>query len=304
MFFLSLIALILFGVSIALILRAVALPRIRTSQQIDSLKLYGFEPPAPVGAGTAQQQRPVFADLAAALGNVMARRLRGVRPDDLRRELLAAGMYRVSPNALLGYRVLGFLVIGFLGFGAGSGFSPVLALVCTAVAAYIGWVGPLVVVRRRARFRLDKIDLALPDLIDLLVVTVEAGSSLAASLQIASVKFNGPLADELRLALQEQRMGRTMSEALMSLMGRADTPAMRSFVRSIVQGEQLGVSIGRIMRNLADEMRKRRRRSAEERAQKAPVKMLFPLILLILPALGVVILGPALFRIMDTLGGG
>jgi tight adherence protein C len=84
---------------------------------------------------------------------------------------------------------------------------------------------------------------------------------------------------------------------------RADTPAMRSFVRSVTQGEELGVSIGRIMRNLAEEMRKRRRKSAEEQAQKAPVKMLFPLIFLILPSLGIVILGPAVIRIGQTLSG-
>ena len=147
----------------------------------------------------------------------------------------------------------------------------------------VAWMLPLVLVRRRARFRLSAIDIELPELIDLLVVTVEAGMGLGASLQLASSKIRGPLSDELRLALQEQRMGLQHLRGAEGMMARADTKSMRSFVRSVVQGETLGVSIGTIMRNLSVEMRKRRRQSAEERAQKAPTKMLFPLVFLICP---------------------
>jgi tight adherence protein C len=89
-----------------------------------------------------------------------------------------------------------------------------------------------------------------------------------------------------------------------NLLTRAETPAMRSFVRSIVQGETLGVSIGDILRNLAIEMRKRRRASAEERAQKAPIKILFPLIFLIFPAMFVILLAPAVFQFLAAFGGG
>ena len=95
-------------------------------------------------------------------------------------------------------------------------------------------------------------------------------------------------------------MGLTTAEALRNMLGRADTPAVRSFVRAVTQGETLGVSIGDILRSLATEMRKRRRAAAEERAQKAAIKILFPLVILIFPAMFVVILGPALFRIMDS----
>ena len=111
----------------------------------------------------------------------------------------------------------------------------------------------------------------------------------------------GPLGVELRITLQEQRMGLTTNEALKGMLGRADTPGMRTFVRSVVQGETLGTSTGQIMRNLAIEMRKRRRQAAEERAHKAAIKILFPLVLLIFPAMFVIVLGPALFRIIDTL---
>ena len=97
-------------------------------------------------------------------------------------------------------------------------------------------------------------------------------------------------------------MGLSTSEALRNMLDRCDTPSMRSFVRAVIQGETLGVSIGQIMRNLAVETRKRRRAAAEERAQKAPIKMLFPLIFLIFPAMFIILLGPALFAITKALG--
>src|SRR5688500_16964073 len=164
-------------------------------------------------------------------------------------------------------------------------------------------MGPLTYVRRRARYRLESIDRGVPDLIDLLVVTIEAGLGLGASLSVAAERLEGPLGDEIRLALQEQRMGRGVTETLKGIQQRADTQAVRSFVRSIAQGETLGVSIGTIMRNLAVETRVRRRQYAEERAQKAPVKMLFPLIFLMFPSLFLVLLGPSMFTISKAFGG-
>ena len=99
-------------------------------------------------------------------------------------------------------------------------------------------------------------------------------------------------------------MGLTANDALQGILRRAETPALRAFVRSVLQGESLGVSTGAIMPNLALEMCKRRRAAAEERAQKAPVKMLFPLIFLIFPAMFVVLLGPAAYSIQKVLGSG
>src|SRR5207244_12794596 len=109
---------------------------------------------------------------------------------------------------------------------------------------------------------------------------------------------------ELRLTLQEQDMGLSMHEALGNMLSRCETASMRSFVRSVLQGETLGVSIGAIMRNLAMEMRKRRRQAAEERAQKAPIKMLFPLVFLIFPAMFIVLLYPAIHSFGQAFGGG
>jgi tight adherence protein C len=159
-------------------------------------------------------------------------------------------------------------------------------------------------VKRRARSRLDQIDYEIPELIDLLVTTVEAGVGFSGSMQMAARQFKGALGDELRLATQQQEMGLATNEALTNMLERANTPGMRSFVRAILQGETLGVSIGKILRDLALEMRKRRRQMAEERAQKAPTKILFPLIFLIFPPMFVILLGPAAIQIVHTLGGG
>ena len=158
------------------------------------------------------------------------------------------------------------------------------------------------VVGSRARTRREQIERGLPDLIDLLVVTLEAGLSFPQSLRLASTKIKEPLASEVRLTLQEQNMGLTLVEALDHLLVRIDTPGVRMFSRSIAQGETMGVSTGQIMRNLAVELRKRQRAYAEERAQKAPVKILFPIMFLIMPALFIVLLLPVMITIMDVLG--
>jgi tight adherence protein C len=122
-------------------------------------------------------------------------------------------------------------------------------------------------------------------------------------LQTANTRLTGPLGEELRLTLQEQTMGLSIQEAMLNMLGRCDTPSMRSFVRSVVQGERLGVSIGQIMRDLAHEMRRRRYATAQEKAQKAPIKILFPLVLLIFPAMFVILLGPAMFLMVRALSG-
>ena len=171
----------------------------------------------------------------------------------------------------------------------------------TVGAGVLGWVLPTYIVDSRARKRRDQVERQLPDLIDLLVVTLEAGLSFPQSLRLAATKIKEPLSSEVRLTLQEQNMGLTLVEALENLLGRINTPGIRMFSRSIAQGETMGVSTGQIMRNLAVELRKRQRAYAEERAQKAPVKILFPILLLIMPALFIVLLLPVMINIMKVL---
>ncbi len=151
--------------------------------------------------------------------------------------------------------------------------------------------------------RINTLDRNLPDLIDLMCVMIEAGLSFPQALRLAADQFGPPLSDELRLTLQEQTMGLSMNEALAHMADRADTPAMRSFVRTMSQGERMGISLGQIMRNLAHEMRARRRSMAEERAQKTPVLMLFPLVFMIFPAIFIVLMTPAVINLIKNLHG-
>ena len=219
---------------------------------------------------------------------------------------MAAGLYHVTPGRFLGYRVLctvGFPIL-WIWLASTIGVKAVLLVLITVLMVVLGWMLPTRILADRAKQRLDEIDYQLPELIDLLVVTVEAGLGFVGSLQTAATRISGPLGEEIRLTLQEQSMGLSMQEALLSMLNRVDTASMRSFVRSVVQGETLGVSIGQIMRDLAQEMRRRRRAVAQERAQKAPIKILFPLVLLIFPAMFVILLGPALFLFFRAFGGG
>jgi tight adherence protein C len=299
-----LVGLLLTGAAVALLARGAVMSRVHAGETLSQISAYGFaarrteETPARALSGRVDA-------LVTLIGGAVARRLGGLREAELRKELMAAGMYGTSPRKLIGYRMVAAVALPFLwAWGASTaGYPGAVAVLGFMLAAPVGWLLPMRIVRRRADRRLEQIDYDLPELIDLLVVTVEAGLGLSGSLQVASDRLSGPLGDELRLALQEQSMGLSTSEALRNMLGRCDTPLMHSFVRSVLQGESLGVSIGQIMRELATEMRKRRRQSAEERAQKAPTKILFPLVFLIFPAMFVVLLGPAIFSFLEAFGG-
>jgi tight adherence protein C len=212
-------------------------------------------------------------------------------------------MYGMAARTVVGLQVLAGVTIGLLLAFVGIASSLAGNIGLALFGAVVAWAAPLVYVHGQAVRRLDEIDRQTPDLIDMLVVTLEAGLAFGASMDAASTRMPKPLGNEIRLTMQEQRMGLAMTEALTNTLGRVPTNNMSAFVRSVVQGTNLGVSMGVVMRNLAADMRVRRRQAAEERAHKAPVKMLFPLIFFMFPALGVVILGPAMFEITEKLGG-
>jgi tight adherence protein C len=296
------LGLALTGIAVALVARAFALSRGRTAETLGQIDYYGFAGPAPT---VAPNLRRGLDDIAGAVGNVFASRFGILNEAELRQHLVAAGMYRLAPRMLMGYQVIAAIAFPLVWAWLATvlALGSVITILGTVVGVVFGWLAPVSIVRRRGRMRLLEIDYALPELIDLLVVTVEAGVGFSGSLQVAAERLSGPLGDELRLTVQEQRMGLSSMEGLENLLKRAPTPAMQSFVRAMIQGERLGVSVGQILRSLALEMRKRRRALAEERAHKAPIKMLFPLVFLIFPAMFVVLLGPALFAILDALKG-
>ena len=297
---LLIIGLMLAAGSVVLVARAAALPWLRTNERLAAIEAYGFS--GQPGALAATPPPRTLDAVASSLGELVTRRFPSFVPKTLERDLLRAGLYATTPETFTGYRTLASVGGIALGLWCATTIAG-LGLLLGLLVAIIGCLLPVVMLRTRGERRIQQIEYDLPELVDVLVVTVEAGLAFNSSLQLAAQRLRGPLAQELSLALQEQRMGLTTQQALTNMVDRCDTPSVRSFVRSILQGASLGVSIGDIMRNLASETRMRRRQSAEERAQKAPIKMLFPLVFLILPAMFVVLLYPAVTSILDTLGG-
>jgi tight adherence protein C len=301
MVLLLILAVLLIGAAVAFAVWALVEPRARRSENLSGIVAYGY-----AGVDTRKESRkPAFSldDLATSVGDLVARRGISFNEEETQRELIAAGYLRIGARRFLGYRAL--LAIGlpvlaiWLLSIAGSSLATIV--VAAAIGLALGWVGPSFFVHRRARHRLMEIDEALPGLIDLLVVTLEAGIAFTGAMRMASERLTGPLGEEIRLTIQEQSLGLTMLESLENWLKRCETPAVRSFVRAMVQGDRLGVSIGAILRNQAVEMRARRKATVEERAQKAPIKILFPLVFLIFPAMFVIVLGPAMFQIAKSL---
>ena len=300
----AIVALSLVAVAVSAATYALLLPHARATAQLREIDGYGYAAVASPFAVAAQEENasPIL-ELASRIGGIATSRFGERYVEAVRRHLVAAALYKVDARALVGLQILGASVLGGLSLLLQVGGSPGTTLAVAVVAALLAAAAPYVAIYGRAKRRLDTVDRGLPDLIDMLVVTMEAGLGFGASLDAAALRIRGPVGDEIRLTIQEHQMGISLPEALLHMLRRVDTPNTQSFVRSVTQGEQLGISMGTIMRGLAVEMRVKRRQAAEEQAQKAPVKMLFPLIFLMFPALGIVILGPALFEISEKLGG-
>ena len=156
------------------------------------------------------------------------------------------------------------------------------------------WLGKRIKKRQKAIIRL------IPDSLDLLTISVRAGLGFDAALAKVVEKVKGPLSDEFRRALAEVRVGRSRREALRDIVARTEVPPLTNFIGAIIQAEQLGVSISKVLQVQSEQMRIERRQRAEEQAAKAPIKMLFPLVGCIFPSLFIVILGPAVILIVQN----
>lgn len=300
---LLILGLLFVGLSAVLAARAFAFGHVRRRDTLAQIGAYGFR-----GESAARRSAPgprELADrLARGIGEAILRRSREGREVEVRALLRGAGFYRARAEMFLGYRAL--LAVGlpaaWLVLVAVSGSAGVRSVLGICAVAGFGWVAPTFFLQRRGAQRLAAIDRELPEFVDLLVTTVEAGVGFAASLRLVAARVEGPLGQEIRLVIQEQSMGLTVEDALEHMIGRAESPSLRAFVQAIVQGQKLGVSIGKILRDLAVDMRSRRRHAAEERAQKTPTKILFPLVGLILPALFIVSLGGPIIGLIQSLG--
>jgi len=305
MIILLLFGIALFAAAAGLAVRAVAIGGMRRRNTLAQIGSYGFAgTAAPTDEHERRGLRELLEALATMLGAIAVRRFASLREQEVRKLLRSAGLYHVRVETFVGYRLLAagtIPALWLLRLITSGGASPRgLLLVCFAAA--LGWTLPSFFVKRKGAKRLFEIDLEMPELVDLLVTTVEAGVGFAAALQLVARRVEGPLGQELRITLQEQNMGLTIESALQNMLARVDSASVRAFVQAIVQGQNLGVSIGKILRDLALDMRKRRRQMAEERAQKAPTKILFPLVFLILPALFIIVLGGPMIGLAQTLG--
>lgn len=198
------------------------------------------------------------------------------------------GAWLVGVSAVVGVGVLLF----FLLTSTGSGLTNRDLAMIPAVAL-LGAAVPWVLVKGRADRRQRTIERALPDMLDLLVVSIEAGLALEGALQRVSERGAGALSEEIRRTLNEIALGRRRYDALVSLAERTQVPALQTLVNAMNQAERSGMHLGPVLRSQAEQLRTRRRQQAQERALKAPVKMLIPLAIFIFPAMFLVILGPA-----------
>ena len=194
--------------------------------------------------------------------------------------------------------VLFFLIFGVIGV---LGLPPVLRLVFIPIGLMFGYTIPEFWLGGRVRKRQKAILLQIPDALDLLTISVRAGLGFDGALGKVVEKLKGPLTEEFRRALAEIRVGKARRDALRDIIPRTEVPALSNFIGAIIQAEQLGVSISKVLQVQSEQLRIERRQRAEEMAAKAPIKMLFPLVGCIFPSLFIVILGPAIILIMINL---
>jgi tight adherence protein C len=223
--------------------------------------------------------------------------------DAIRRKLIMAGSPAAwDPDGILVAKLAGLVggvIVGLLFLGIFSFAWPIRVIGFIALSLLGYWL-PNIILTNTVQRRQNEIRTALPDSIDLLTICVEAGLGFDAAMAHVSKSTTGPLADEFYRTLQEVQLGRSRNEAMRNLADRSNVPELRAFVLAMVQADVFGVSVANVLRVQAKEMRVKRRQLAEERAMKVPIKVLFPVLFCIFPALFVVILGPAIMRIADV----
>jgi tight adherence protein C len=218
--------------------------------------------------------------------------------DKVRQKFVYAG----EPSAdavdrFLAGQVLGVAVAGVASIFCFIALDGMLKWAAILLVLLVGVFGPSAVLNRRVEERQHELRIKLPDILDLLTISVEAGLGFEQALDRTVAAVPGPLSEEFGRMLGEVRAGASRADAMRSLEARCNVPEVRSFVLAILQADTFGVSIGRVLRAQADEMRVKRRQLAQEQAQKAPVKMLIPMVFCIFPALFVIVLGPAMINI-------
>lgn len=208
----------------------------------------------------------------------------------------------LTANEFIGIKALLALGLPLLLYGSGfraQGGIRLFLLLFTFFVA--GWKAPDYYLKSRIEEQRKAMDKALPDVLDLLTVSVEAGLGFDGAMAKVAEKDFGPIGAEFRRVLQEIRVGNSRRDSLREMANRCASEDIGNFVNAIIHAEQMGIGIGKTLRGLSEQMRRKRRQQAEEQAMKAPVKMLIPLVLFIFPTIFLVLLGPAVIQLMEGL---
>lgn len=250
----------------------------------------------------AARRDPLAGSPVLRLGRVLASRLSPSGAMDLlQKRLDVAGNPGVwTPERVMSFKGLGLMVVGVVGgvLGLNGGVGTVLLFAVCGAAA--GFYLPDILLYNAGLKRQDEFRKTLPDILDLLVVSVEAGLGFDAALSRVAKSITGPLSGEFARLMQEMQIGKSREAALQAMATRTSVDELRTFVSALVQASELGIPMGNVLREQAKEMRLKRRQLAEEKAQKVPVKITFPVMLCILPALFIIVLGPGILSIIGS----
>jgi tight adherence protein C len=216
-----------------------------------------------------------------------------------RRLDLAGNPGRWTPDRVLAVKGLGLLALAMLGALYGL-HNPGLLILCAILGGAVGFFLPDVLLYNSGQKRQARLQTQLPDGIDMLTICVEAGMGFDAAMAQVARNTDGPLAAEFARSLQEMQIGKSRSQALRAMVDRTSVPELRAFVSAIVQGSELGIPVAQVLREQAKEMRIRRRQRAEGKAQQVPVKITFPLILCLFPALLIIVVGPGIIEVWQN----
>ena len=240
------------------------------------------------------------------MGNFMTSRTPANRTEALQDKINLAGRpFNLTPGGLLALQLTSLLVLTAVGFGLSTvmGLSGSMMFAGPAGGGVLGYLIPSIWLSRKVKARQKEIRVALPNALDLLTISVEAGLGFDAAITRVTEKYHNALALEFTQVLNEARLGRPRLEALEDMARRNNVDELSNFIQAIVQSDQLGVGIAQVLRIQSEEMRRRRRQHAEEMGAKAALKMLFPMVGCIFPALFIVLLGPAGIQVYKQFSG-
>jgi tight adherence protein C len=302
MFFLLVFGLASLGLAAYLIGDVATLPARQREGNLRRASQYGRSRRSAAGQAQEGFRERAVEPMKMGLAHAVLKLSPRMTVDKVSRRLMGAGVGRgLSPTSFLASKAL-LGVLGFVGgtFLGGLTHKGSLGVLLAILFALIGFTLPDLFISFKARGRREEIRSELPDALDLLAVSVEAGLGFDAAITKLTEHMEGPLVEEFALTLGEMRIGESRQKALQKMVERVQAPELASFVRALIQADQLGISLGRILRVQATDTRNRRQAAAEERAMKAPIKMLFPTALFIFPSMFLIILGPAFLNFDDV----